>query len=361
MINTIQKPKTTIKNIESKQKNDIKQNNKSQNKIISNQRNKTPIKTKTSENNILNEKLEKLININDYTKLASFKSISDSIRPVYYICSLNDDRLATCSFDHSIKIYDNKKYKLQQKIKCHKSHVVYIIQLLDGRLLSCSRDCTMKLIKLTSETSYKVEQTISNFNGEVIKVIQLSNSKIISCSVDPIIKIFDLVKKTNKFQLENNLILYTKKVDSILELKGVKELISSSHKEKLVVFWKINLYEKICSLNIECCERPCVLFELNKNFAAIGGNGIYIIELKSHQCTNILQSNLTEYFYLLKDKTFLTIESYYSLRHYKIEKKRVILIGEIQEAHKKCIYSITQFKNGIIATADFGGLIKLWK
>ncbi len=119
MINTIQKPKTTIKNIESKQKNDIKQNNKSQNKIISNQRNKTPIKTKTSENNILNEKL---ININDYTKLSSFKSISDSIRPVYYICSLNDDRLATCSFDHSIKIYDNKKYKLQQKIKCHKSH-----------------------------------------------------------------------------------------------------------------------------------------------------------------------------------------------------------------------------------------------
>jgi len=358
MISTIQKPKTTFNNIQSKQKKDIKQNIKIQNKTISNQRNKTPIKTKKLENNNLNEKF---INIKDYTKLSSFKSISDSIRPVYYICALNDDRLVTCSFDHSIKIYDNKKYKLQQKIKCHKSHVVYIIQLFDGRLLSCSRDCTMKLIKLTSETSYKIEQTISNFNGEVIKVIQLSNSKIISCSVDPIIKIFDLVKKTNKFQLENNLILYTKKVDSILELKGVKELISSSHKEKLVVFWKINSYEKICSLNIECWERPCVLFELNQNFAAIGGNGIYIIELKSHQCTNILQSNLTEYFFLLKDKTFLTIESYYSLRHYKIEKKRIILIGEIQEAHKKCIYSITQFKNGIIATADFGGLIKLWQ
>ena len=64
---------------------------------------------------------------------------------------------------------------------------------------------------------------------------------------------------------------------------------------------------------------------------------------------------------MLNDKSFLTIESYYSLRHYKVDKKRVILIGEIKEAHKKCIYSICQFKNGIIATADFGGLIKLWK
>ena len=30
------------------------------------------------------------------------------------------------------------------------------------------------------------------------------------------------------------------------DLKGVKELISASHKEKLVVFWKLNTYEKIC-------------------------------------------------------------------------------------------------------------------
>ena len=120
-------------------------------------------------------------------------------------------------------------------------------------------------------------------------------------------------------------------------------------------------FGKLCSLNIQCWERPCVLYELNNNFAAIGGNGIYIIQLKNHNITNVLQSNLTEYFYMLNDKTFLTIESYYSLRHYKVDKKRVILIGEIKEAHKKCIYSICQFKNGIIATADFGGLIKLWK
>ena len=351
MINTLEKPKTISKKSQITEKKII---------INVNPISKNGIKQK--EKNLSTNTSNKIsMNIKDYSKLSSFKSISDSIRPVYYICALQDDRLATCSFDHSIKIYDNVKYKLQQKIKCHKSHVVYITQLFDGRLLSCSRDCTMKLIKLTSDNSYKVEQTLNNYSNEVIKVIQLDNSKIISCSVDPIIKIFDLVKLTNKFQLENNLILYTNKVDSILDLKGVKELISASHKEKLVVFWKLNTYEKICSLNIECWERPCVLYELNNNFAAIGGNGIYIIQLKNHNITNVLQSNLTEYFYMLNDKTFLTIESYYSLRHYKVDKKRVILIGEIKEAHKKCIYSICQFKNGIIATADFGGLIKLWK
>ena len=316
MINTLEKPKSISKKSQITEKKII---------INVNPISKNGIKQK--EKNLSTNTSNKIsMNIKDYSKLSSFKSISDSIRPVYYICALQDDRLATCSFDHSIKIYDNVKYKLQQKIKCHKSHVVYITQLFDGRLLSCSRDYTMKLIKLTSDNSYKVEQTLNNY----------------------------------KFQLENNLILYTNKVDSILDLKGVKELISASHKEKLVVFWKLNTYEKICSLNIQCWERPCVLYELNNNFAAIGGNGIYIIQLKNHNITNVLQSNLTEYFYMLNDKSFLTIESYYSLRHYKVDKKRVILIGEIKEAHKKCIYSICQFKNGIIATADFGGLIKLW-
>ena len=107
----------------------------------------------------------------------------------YYVNSLlhlRDGRVASCSNDKIIRIYDpSNDYHCDQVIKRHSEVITSICQLDDGTIVSCSDDKSIMI----------GDYTINNAHDNCIwKVITLPNNRIASCSWDKTIKIW----KSNK-------------------------------------------------------------------------------------------------------------------------------------------------------------------
>ena len=83
---------------------------------------------------------------------------------------LNDGRIATCSYDKSIIIYNNKSFKPDIIIKEHNNVVNDILQLSSGKLASCSDDNTIKIFNIKNN-NYEVIQTLKYHKMGVIEII----------------------------------------------------------------------------------------------------------------------------------------------------------------------------------------------
>ena len=68
---------------------------------------------------------------------------------IYHIAQLKDGRIASCSKDKKLIIYDNKTFEPQIEINnIHNKEIFSFTQLEDGKIITCSADNTMKLIQL---------------------------------------------------------------------------------------------------------------------------------------------------------------------------------------------------------------------
>ena len=110
------------------------------------------------------------------------KTITDHAKYVNSLLHLRDGRVASCSWDKTIRIYDpSNDYHCDQVIKRHSEGITSICQLDDGTIVSCSNDRTIMI----------GDYTIKNAHDDCItKVITLPNNRIASCSYDDTIKIW---------------------------------------------------------------------------------------------------------------------------------------------------------------------------
>ena len=74
--------------------------------------------------------------------ISSLYEHEDSVRS---LCNINSKIFASGGFDNKINIYDSKDYKRLQILEGHKENVISIIRLVDGRIASCSNDKTIKI------------------------------------------------------------------------------------------------------------------------------------------------------------------------------------------------------------------------
>ena len=94
---------------------------------------------------------------------------------------LKDGKIASCSYDKTIRIFDpSNDYQCAQVLNRHSDYIYSICQLGDGTIVSCSLDRT---IMFNNDTIKKAHNDI------IYKVITLSNNRIASCSADKTIKI----------------------------------------------------------------------------------------------------------------------------------------------------------------------------
>ena len=114
--------------------------------------------------------------------IKSIKTITGHTHNVYSLLHLKDGRVASCSWDKTIRIYDpSNDYHCDQVIKRHSESITSICQLDDGTIVSCSGDRTIMIS----------DYTIKNAHDDwIAKVITLPNNRIASCSKDNRIKIW---------------------------------------------------------------------------------------------------------------------------------------------------------------------------
>jgi len=102
-----------------------------------------------------------------------------------------EDKIATCSWDSTIKIWDMSKTKCVKTLRGHNASIISIIQLSDGKLASSCLDCTIGIWDIISGVLTKL---LKGHDDAVYSVVELPNKIIISGSRDKTIKFWDLSK-----------------------------------------------------------------------------------------------------------------------------------------------------------------------
>ena len=216
--------------------------------------------------------MERVVDINGINNI---KTINEHSNYINSLLLLSDGRLASCSYDNTIKIYNiNNNYHCDITLKGHTDCVYYISQLDNNKLISCSEDKTIKIWSIT-QSSYQCDYTINNAHSKrIFKVISLTNNRVASCSADSTIKIWN---SNHPYNLIKTLNGHTGSVESIIQLKDKDILISGSEYDHTLRKWNLLTYQcdKIIN-NVQCCYSNSLL-EIDNNRIIVGGENIITI------------------------------------------------------------------------------------
>ena len=174
--------------------------------------------------------------------IKNIKTITGNTGYVYSLLHLKDGRVASCSNDKTIRIYDpSNDYHCDQVIERHSESINSICQLDDGTIVSCSDDKSIMI----------GDYTINNAHDDLIlKVITLPNNRIASCSADKTIKIW----KSNPPYSDIPIKVLEGHINNVISLLYIKErdvMISGSDDETLRL-WNMSTYQ--CENVIEGVE-----------------------------------------------------------------------------------------------------------
>lgn len=235
-------------------------------------------------------------------KIKEIKSIHAHIKKINSVLLLSDGRLASCSDDKSIQIFNLNNYHCDITIEeAHTKPVTYISLMDNNQLLSCSLDKTIKIWNIF-ELSYECEYIIKDAHSEGIKkVIPLTYNRIASCSHDQTIRIwksnypYNLIK-----QLQGG---YITSITSIMQLKGKEKLIVGSRNYRLTI-WSLLSYQCETILNQVHCFETNSLFETDNNIF-VGGN-IYLTIINKN---NLSIEQRVKHEKLLRISSFIQLNS----------------------------------------------------
>ena len=142
-------------------------------------------------------KIVESVKIEDIKSIKTITGHTDSVKSLLH---LKDGRVASCSRDTTIRIYDpSNDYHCVQVLKRHSKGILSICQLDDGTIVSCSdvhslfcqlEDGTLE--PFSDDHSIMIgDYTIKSAHDDSIyQVITLPNNRIASCSFDKTIKIW---------------------------------------------------------------------------------------------------------------------------------------------------------------------------
>ena len=193
--------------------------------------------------------------------IEELKSITEHTSSVYSLLRLKDGRIASCSDDNTIKIYDpSNNYHCDKVIYRHSHFIPSICELNDGTIVSCSLDKSIII----------GDYIINNAHNDCIfKVITLPNNRIASCSKDNRIKIW----KSNP-QYSDTPIKVLEGLSgvfcSILYIKE-RDIMISVSSEKTLLLWNMQTYKYDKVINgVECCWNNA-LYQIDSDRVIVGG------------------------------------------------------------------------------------------
>ena len=173
---------------------------------------------------------QKRINSSFNLKLCAI--LNESHHSVTSICLLDEQHLASCSYENKIKIHNLLTCRTEQILTGHEDGVLHVSKFKKNSFFSASLDFTIKLWE-KQEDYYYCTQTLTGHENSVNKVIPLENSKIASCSSDRTIKIWN---GASPFENLVTLKGHADRVSSMIELRQ-KNVIVSGSDDNEIRFW----------------------------------------------------------------------------------------------------------------------------
>ena len=294
------------------------------------------------------------------TKMKWMNSLYYHTGPVLSLTVLNDGRLASCSTDSSINIYNTSDYKLKFTIRGHTDGVSYISQLEDGRLISASYDQTIKIWRLLNEAPFfECEATLHGHSNYITKVISIGNNQICSCSKDKSIKIWKAEAPSYDCLFTIN--GHTNDVTSVIKIKDGR-LVSGSV-DYTLRFWDIStgeIQEKNTLNDVYCDNNNSMLETKDGKIIVSGCDVIYIINEETNKIEKKIRG-LTFIYSLLyaRDGTLWCGNIKGSLFQYNLQTYKCV--NKKENIHSEWIASLVTMKNDCVASCSGDKIIKIWK
>ena len=225
----------------------------------------------------------------------------------------------------------------------------------------------MNIIKLIDENKYNLEQKLTGHSSSVWNVIEIRDNELISVSLDNTMKKWEI--KNNKFECTKTINFQNSGYYCNILKINENEFVTSSKEDKCIKFWNSNDYSNIATINnieVEWCFRTLCM--INKNVLCVGGTnskGFYLINISNHQLIkNILGPQIIDSIYECFDGLFLCSiineKGNYAIVKYKYENQDMKKIVEKEKIHEGNIYTCYELNDGTVVSAGSDKLIKLW-
>ena len=278
----------------------------------------------------------------------------------FHLLLLSDGRLASCSNNGRIQIYNiNNNYHCDLTINfCQINGFTYMCQLENNKLITCSSDKSIKIWSI-EQLSYQCDYTIINAHENIIyKVIPITNNRIASCSMDKTIKIWN---SNHPYNLIKELNGHTKCVTSIIQLKG-KEILISGARDKTFRIWNILTYQCATIINEIFCSMSNSLLELNNNRIIVGEDkSVAIINLDKyyieHRKSTYMMSDVKSLMKLNNGN--ILCGSFRSVFIYDIINNT--FVDKIYKLHDAPIYCLLSFNDNTFVSCSYDQKIKVWE
>ena len=301
------------------------------------------------ENNEYNIIIE-AVKIEDIKNITIITGHTDSVNSLLL---LKDGRVASCSDDKTIRIYDpSNDYHCDQVIERHSKGITSICQLDDGTIVSCSYDKSIMI----------GDYTINNAHYSwILKVITLPNNRIASCSPNMTIKIWKSNPPYSDTPI-NVLKGHWDYVNSLLYIKERDVMLSGSWDDTLCL-WNMSTYQ--CDKVIEgvyyCSHNS--LYQIDKDRVIVGGDKSFsIVNIDKCVIEKTINVKLLRYvdcFLKLRDnKTILCgcIKGIFCFYDMNTEQYKIT-----NDNHNDDITDILLIDDNTFLSCSIDGNIKVWR
>lgn len=278
---------------------------------------------------------------------------------VYSLLLLKDKRIASCSEDKTIRIFNPiKNYQCEIIIKGHLNAIYSICQLENSHIVSCSLDNSIRIWSIT-QYSYRCMFTIFNaHNYSISKVLSLSSERIASSSWDNTIKIW---KGTSEYSDIPIRVLrgHTDIVRCIIEIKERNILVSISYDKNLLI-WSLLTYQCVSVIRGVDCLSNNNIIRKDIDRLLIGDNDrINIVNI--NKCfieDTIVNKEKCDSLCKLTDTLIICGCMNSNLYLLDSNKKELVLVGGL---HSNIISDIITIDESTLISSSWDSKIIVWK